>query len=101
MSDEDIKEISERLNNTPRKCLGWKTPAEVFREKNIGGNVMSALPYPKTNKSRGSHSAHTHTFPKSLNGAIIVPAIGIFVRHEDVPKPPIQRRKAIWADQPI
>ena len=54
MSDEDIKEISERLNNTPRKCLGWKTPAEVFREKNIGGNVMSALPYPKTNKSRGS-----------------------------------------------
>lgn len=28
-----IKEISDRLNNTPRKCLGWKTPAEVFREK--------------------------------------------------------------------
>ncbi|MEP2715358.1 MAG: integrase, partial [Pseudophaeobacter sp.] len=23
----------DRLNNTPRKCLGWKTPAEVFREK--------------------------------------------------------------------
>jgi len=33
MSDDDIKEISVRLNNTPRKCLGWKTPAEVFREK--------------------------------------------------------------------
>lgn len=33
MSDQDIKEISDRLNNTPRKCLGWKTPAEVFREK--------------------------------------------------------------------
>ncbi|NRB20923.1 MAG: IS30 family transposase, partial [Rhodobacteraceae bacterium] len=33
MSDDDIKEISDRLNNTPRKCLGWKTPAEVFREK--------------------------------------------------------------------
>ncbi|WP_313851752.1 IS30 family transposase, partial [Parasedimentitalea psychrophila] len=33
MSDHDIKEISDRLNNTPRKCLGWKTPAEVFREK--------------------------------------------------------------------
>ena len=33
MTDHDIKEISDRLNNTPRKCLGWKTPAEVFREK--------------------------------------------------------------------
>ena len=33
MSDNDIKEISDRLNNTPRKCLGWKTPAEVFHEK--------------------------------------------------------------------
>lgn len=39
MSDHDIKVISDRLNNTPRKCLGWKTPAEVFREnmlKEIG-----------------------------------------------------------------
>jgi IS30 family transposase len=25
--------ICDRLNATPRKCLGWKTPAEVFREK--------------------------------------------------------------------
>lgn len=33
MTDQDIKEISDRLNNTPRKCLGWKTPAGVFREK--------------------------------------------------------------------
>ena len=32
LTDHDIKEISDRLNNTPRKCLGWKTPAEVFRE---------------------------------------------------------------------
>ncbi|MCP5086645.1 MAG: IS30 family transposase [Rhodobacteraceae bacterium] len=32
-SDQDMKEICDRLNNTPRKCLGWKTPAEVFREK--------------------------------------------------------------------
>lgn len=28
-----MKMIYDRLNNTPRKCLGWKTPAEVFREK--------------------------------------------------------------------
>jgi len=33
LTDSEIKEISDRLNNTPRKCLGWKTPAEVFREK--------------------------------------------------------------------
>jgi IS30 family transposase len=33
MTDQDMKEICDRLNNTPRKCLGWKTPAEVFREK--------------------------------------------------------------------
>ena len=32
MSNHDIKVISDRLNNTPRKCLGWKTPAEVFRK---------------------------------------------------------------------
>ena len=33
MTDHDMKVICDRLNNTPRKCLGWTTPAEVFREK--------------------------------------------------------------------
>lgn len=33
LSDHEMKVICDRLNNTPRKCLGWKTPAEVFREK--------------------------------------------------------------------
>ena len=33
LSDHDIREICDRLNATPRKCLGWKTPAEVFRAK--------------------------------------------------------------------
>ena len=33
MTNGDIKQICDQLNNTPRKCLGWKTPAEVFREK--------------------------------------------------------------------
>lgn len=32
-TDHDMKVICDRLNNTPRKCLGWKTPAEVLREK--------------------------------------------------------------------
>ncbi|MBB3713588.1 pectate lyase, partial [Limimaricola variabilis] len=31
--DHDIREICDRLNATPRKCLGWRTPAEVFRAK--------------------------------------------------------------------
>ncbi|MDW3221415.1 MAG: IS30 family transposase [Paracoccaceae bacterium] len=33
LTDRDIKAIFDRLNNTHHKCLGWKTPAEVFREK--------------------------------------------------------------------
>ena len=31
VSDHDWKMIAPQ--RTPRKCLGWKTPAEVFREK--------------------------------------------------------------------
>ena len=46
MTDHDIKQICDRLNNTPRKCLGWKTPAEVFREKMM--EEMRRSPYPQT-----------------------------------------------------
>jgi IS30 family transposase len=45
MTDEDIKVISDQLNNTPRKCLGWKTPAEVFRENML--KEMGRSPYPQ------------------------------------------------------
>lgn len=31
-SDKDIAVIIDRINNTPMKCLGWKTPNEVFNE---------------------------------------------------------------------
>lgn len=31
VSDEEIRMIQNRLNNRPRKRLGFKTPAEVFR----------------------------------------------------------------------
>ena len=44
LTDHDMKMISDRLNNTPRKCLGWKTPAEVFREKMM--EEMGQSPYP-------------------------------------------------------
>jgi IS30 family transposase len=31
-SQDDILEFQELMNNTPRKCLDWKTPREVFNE---------------------------------------------------------------------
>lgn len=33
VSEADLKSLSDKLNATPRKFLGWKTPAEVLREK--------------------------------------------------------------------
>ncbi|MEC8196900.1 MAG: IS30 family transposase, partial [Pseudomonadota bacterium] len=33
LSNRDMKSICDRLNGTPRKCLGWRTPAEAFREE--------------------------------------------------------------------
>ncbi len=33
LSDHDLTDICNHLNATPRKCLGYKTPAEVFRQK--------------------------------------------------------------------
>ncbi|MEJ8476891.1 IS30 family transposase [Roseibium algae] len=33
VSQADLKDICDRLNDTPRKCLAWKTPAEVFKQK--------------------------------------------------------------------
>jgi IS30 family transposase len=43
--DHELKMICDRLNATPRKCLGWKTPAEVFREKMM--EEMGQSPYPQ------------------------------------------------------
>ena len=31
-TDKDIYDIMEKMNNTPRKCLNWKTPNEVWNE---------------------------------------------------------------------
>jgi IS30 family transposase len=33
LSDHSMKAICDRLNGTPRKCLGWRTPAEAFRDE--------------------------------------------------------------------
>ena len=31
--DRAVRAIQDRLNATPRKCLGWRTPAEAFRDE--------------------------------------------------------------------
>jgi len=33
VTNRDMKSICDRLNGTPRKCLGWRTPTEAFREE--------------------------------------------------------------------
>lgn len=45
MADHELKKLCDQLNNTPRKCLGWKTPAEVFREKMM--EEIGRRPYPR------------------------------------------------------
>lgn len=32
VTEDDILHVESLINNRPRKCLGWKTPAEVFCE---------------------------------------------------------------------
>ena len=32
LSDEELRQAVDLLNHRPRKCLGWKTPAQVFLE---------------------------------------------------------------------
>lgn len=39
LTDEDVRHIMDKLNNRPRKCLGYKTPNQVF----FGNNPPVAL----------------------------------------------------------
>ena len=32
VTDDEIQLVEDIINNRPRKCLDWKTPAEVFYE---------------------------------------------------------------------
>lgn len=32
VTDEELQDIVDELNDRPRKCLGWKTPREVFEK---------------------------------------------------------------------
>lgn len=40
-SQKEIDRIIQKSNNTPRKCLGWKTPIQVLQEEGvaIGGKI--------------------------------------------------------------
>lgn len=48
-SDDDISFIVDKMNNTPRKCLNWKTPKEVFcklpTEKTYANFQFSPSPF--------------------------------------------------------
>jgi len=39
-TDEEISAIVEEINNTPRKCLEFKTPKEVFEEQYLSKNFF-------------------------------------------------------------
>ena len=34
-TEEDIQQIAALINLLPRKCLGWKTPYEVFHNASL------------------------------------------------------------------
>lgn len=43
LSDKELQEVVDLINNRPRKCLGWKTPKEVFEaEKSVAFAGQSA-----------------------------------------------------------
>lgn len=59
VTDADLIEICNRLNGTPRKCLGYRTPAEVFRKKLLT-QMRHAGELDQTRKSRLSMNSHNY-----------------------------------------
>ena len=33
VSESKVREVQDKLNNRPRKCLGWRTPNEIFSDQ--------------------------------------------------------------------
>lgn len=52
LTDEEIAWIEERLNNTPRKCLGYLTPYEVM-QRGLGSHAALPLAMELTNNVFG------------------------------------------------
>ncbi len=44
ISDEEIQQVEDNLNNRPRKRLGWKTPLEVFSKELNRFNISINMP---------------------------------------------------------
>ena len=58
LTNRSLAAICQRLNTTPRKCLGYRTPAEVFRERVLA--EAGALPQSLT-RSNARFSMNPHT----------------------------------------
>ncbi len=43
---EEIDKISKKLNNTPRKVLGFKTPKELLLKDFLGGVALDPRIHP-------------------------------------------------------
>jgi IS30 family transposase len=61
LSAQDLREAADRYNTTPRKTLGWKTPAEAFSRhlKPLHFNCESTPPLFKGRKARCADRAKT------------------------------------------
>jgi IS30 family transposase len=44
-SQNDLQSLADRLNNTPRKCLGFKTPSEIFSAHLLHFKCESTFPH--------------------------------------------------------
>ena len=44
LSDQALQNIEDKINNTPRKCLGFKTPAELFSKHVLHFKCESTFP---------------------------------------------------------
>ncbi len=63
VTDEDLIEICNQLNATPRKCLGYRTPAEVLRKKLLA-QMRHAGQLESTRKSRFSMNSQYIQLPR-------------------------------------
>lgn len=59
LPDSDLAAISQRLNNTPRKCLGFRTPAEVIGEQ-IDALVATSILLPWVGLAPPTAKQYTH-----------------------------------------